>query len=225
MKVVRAPTSSRLWLPYGKPNRRAAQHEALPPVGPELVGRRDGRHPVAVEGLAGRRAEGHVERLRDFLVSETMTRGTIWKSPKLVWYSVPVAPQFETAPGCRAETRSAVERQVELEEAVFWLPFPPGVGVAVGRDAEPVEHAVERVEPAHAARLPAGRRAHPGLVPASVKKVLQDSSRHPGGIGVTVARQRLDDGAEHALLRRLRRLLGPAPAPPRTAHSGRAPSR
>src|SRR4029077_5876948 len=45
----------------------AAEHKPLPPVGPEFIGRRDGRRAVAVEGAARRHTEGHVERLREVL--------------------------------------------------------------------------------------------------------------------------------------------------------------
>src|SRR5215467_7601416 len=45
----------------------AAQHETLPPVGPELVGRSDRGHPVEIGGVAGRHAEGDVERLGQVL--------------------------------------------------------------------------------------------------------------------------------------------------------------
>ena len=77
----------------------------------------------------------------------------------------PGRPQFETVTGMSSRNSKPVERQVELEEACVLVAVPAEVvGVAVGRDAEPVEHAVERVEPA----LP--RRASPpdgGLTQAS----------------------------------------------------------
>src|SRR5262249_50828552 len=45
----------------------SAKHETLPPVRPELVGGGDGGNPVEIGGVAGRHAEGDVERLGQVL--------------------------------------------------------------------------------------------------------------------------------------------------------------
>src|SRR4030095_4894009 len=124
-------------------------HEALPPVGPELIRRRDGGHAVHVVGAPGRGPEGHVERLREVprLGEEEAAHDLQVSEIRLV-----VAPEGPPVRDRHRDVETKLEAliqgQIELEETRLLVAvLQEIVGVAVGRDAEAVEYAVEGVEP------------------------------------------------------------------------------
>src|SRR5215475_10622233 len=105
-----------------------------------------------------------------------------------------------------AKLEAPVEGQVELEEArVLIAVVEEIVGIAVGRDAQAIEHAVEGVQPALARGTAcAGWWADPRLVPAFREEAAEGQGPPSLGLRIHVAGQRLDDGAEQAVLWRRR---------------------
>src|SRR5882724_6884600 len=175
----------------------ATDDETPPPVRPELVVGRDGRHAVLAVDVTGWCAEREVERLahvprlgeqeprRDREVAEGVVAGAVRP------------PARDDEGNLPLHLEPPAERREEIEA--------PGVRVtavavdpAEGDVGEAVEDTVEGVEPALPRRASAAlRRTDPGLVPPLLEEGAEGQGLPPVGIGVGITEERFLRRVEH----------------------------
>ena len=180
----------------------SAQYELRPRVPPELPVRGHGAKAVAVVFGAGRHAHRDVERLGEVaaLGNEEAGRDLEVTEARMIVAARHLAVRGDER-NIISQLEPGAEGGVQRESGGVLVAIGVAivVGEAAGEDAEPVEHTVERVEPA----LPRGPalsrgRTRPGPVPALAKECSRRERLPLRGLRVDIAEERLAGSVEQA---------------------------